>query len=346
MPYTNANPFTTTFGTIPDEYISRAVSTSQIIDDFSASHSTNQVYIITGVRGSGKSVSMTKIEDFFTQKNDWIVIELSTTWDMLEELASQLSDRRTKSKVSLTLSTPVISMNVSKKEADSTPNTRIIHELDYLRKQGTKLLIAVDEAVNNKYMRQFASAFQIYLKKYRIYLIMTGLYENIRELKDEKNLTFLYRAPTEELQPLNMNAIREKYETIFKIPSQQAMEMAKITKGYPYAFQVLGALYWNERDSKPFNEILNDLDDWLAKYVYGKIWSELSRNDQDVIRAIAMSDTSSVTTIRKQLGMTPGKFGVYRKRLLEKQLIVSNAYGEVSLSLPRFDVFIQNSYYD
>lgn len=342
----SANPFTTTFGKIPEEYISRNVSTSLIIDDFSSQPSPNQIYILTGVRGSGKSVCMSKIEEYFMQQDEWIVIELSTTWDMLEELASQLENRRKSVSLSLSVSTPVGGVSVEKKMKGVTANTRIINQLERIKKENRRLLIAADEVVNNTYVRQFASAFQIYLKQYPVYLIMTGLYENVRDLKDEKNLTFLYRAPMENLMPLNRKAIAEKYKTIFELSEEEAFRMADITKGYPYAFQVLGSLYWTEGMEKPFEAILNDLDDWLSRYVYSKIWSELSKTDQQVIRAIIDCNTSEVTMIRKHLGMSSGKFGVYRKRLLEKQLIVSSAYGEIQLALPRFDVFVRNQYFE
>lgn len=36
--------------------------------------------------------------------------------------------------------------------------------------------------------------------------------------------------------------VAEKYESTLKLTYEQALEMAKYTKGYPFAFQVLGYL--------------------------------------------------------------------------------------------------------
>jgi len=41
---------------------------------------------------------------------------------------------------------------------------------------------------------------------------MTGLFENIDALQNEKNLTFLYRAPKVKLQPLDKGAVKQKYQ--------------------------------------------------------------------------------------------------------------------------------------
>lgn len=57
-------------------------------------------------------------------------------------------------------------------------------------------------------MQAFASAFQIFIRQdLPLYLLMTGLYENINNLQNEDNTTFLYRAPKVELKSLNITTI-------------------------------------------------------------------------------------------------------------------------------------------
>ena len=49
-----------------------------------------------------------------------------------------------------------------------------------LAKKNKKVIITIDEVTANTDMRIFASQFQIFMRKeYPVYLIMTGLYENI-----------------------------------------------------------------------------------------------------------------------------------------------------------------------
>lgn len=82
---------------------------------------------------------------------------------------------------------------------------------------------------------------------------MTGLYQNISDLQNEKNLTYLYRAPKIILSPLNIGAMADNYRQNIKLTADDAREMAKLTKGYPFAFQVVGYFLW--KDSTNFTKV-------------------------------------------------------------------------------------------
>lgn len=64
--------------------------TNKVIDSFAAEVPSAQVYMITGVRGSGKTVFMTNIVCEMREKKDWYAIELNTDGDLLSDLASKL----------------------------------------------------------------------------------------------------------------------------------------------------------------------------------------------------------------------------------------------------------------
>ena len=55
------NPFTLTFGRSPLESVDRPVQINEIIEAFSSDTINQQMFIFTGVRGSGKRVLMTEI---------------------------------------------------------------------------------------------------------------------------------------------------------------------------------------------------------------------------------------------------------------------------------------------
>ena len=215
--------------------------------------------------------------------------------------------------------------------------------LSEIKKMGKKLLITIDEVTNSEHIRIFASSFQIFLRQEApIYLLMTGLYENIYELENHKELTFLYRAPKIMLEPLNLTAIRKQYAEIFSLDFEKATEMSLLTKGYPFAFQVLGYLYWQEQEKKLLEEILPEYDQYLDEYVYNKIWSELSETDQSVLITLAKEGgTAPVKSLREKLEMTSSLFSVYRDRLKRKGVIDTREYGKIAFSLPRFDVFVR-----
>ncbi len=45
--------------------------------------------------------------------------------------------------------------------------------------------------------------------------------------------------------------------------------MAGLTKGYPFAFQVLGYLTWN--NDGDYNGVLGEYEQYLSEFVYDKI---------------------------------------------------------------------------
>ena len=310
------NPFTLSFGKKPVQYISRIAQTERIIGDFTAEESPNQIYMITGVRGSGKTVMMTNIASEIRKRSDeWIVVELNPNRDLLQSLAAKIY---------------------------AIPEIMLSH----IKRLGKRLLITIDEVINSENIKIFASSFQIFLREeYPIYLLMTGLYENIYDLQNEKSLTFLYRAPKIILEPLNYTAIKSHYMRIFDINDEMADKMTLLTRGYPFAFQVLGYLYWDNREDHTLEDIMPEYDQYLDEYVYSKIWAELSPKDKEILSVISESGYQSVKDIREKLDMKPELFSVYRDRLKRKGVIDTRQYGKIAMALPRFEEYVKNRLY-
>lgn len=306
----------------------------------------NQIYMVTGVRGSGKTVMMTNIADILSKRDDWIVVELNATRDLLQSLASRLyavprlHDCFLKAKLDFS----AFGLGVSIENAAPVTDVEdmVAKMLDQLQKLGKRLLITIDEVVYPEQMKVFASAFQIFMRQeYPIFILMTGLYENIYELQNDKSLTFLYRAPKIILEPLNLTAVRQHYKNIFELEEEKAERMAALTRGYPFAFQVLGYLYWEHRDTMTLDEILPEYDQYLEEYVYSKIWLEMSEKDKEILQVLAVSGEIKVKNLREKLGLASEQFSVYRERLKRKGVIDTRQYGMVSMALPRFEEFIK-----
>lgn len=339
------NPFSISFGTLPTQYISRITQTNQIVEAFTDDNPSNHVFMLTGIRGSGKTVMMTDISERLRNEKDWIVVEISPERDMLEGLAAtlyavpELHALFIKAKLDFS----ALGLGVSVENAAPITDTEVAvnRMLEYITKVGKRVLITVDEVTNNANLKVFAAAFQIYLRRnFQVYLIMTGLYENLYNLQNEKSLTFLYRAPKVILEPLNYTAVVSHYKKVFEIDNEQAEYMAKLTKGYSFAFQVLGYIYWNNKESK-IEDILPEYDQYLDEYVYDKIWSEMSEMDRKVVSAMAISGETNVSKLRELVGMTTSQFSVYRDRLKRKGIINTAQYGYISLLLPRFEEYVK-----
>ena len=78
------NPFSLSFGKKPGEYISRITQTNEVLETFQDDEPSNQVYMVTGARGTGKTVMMTSIAEELRRDKRWIVVELNPERDMLQ----------------------------------------------------------------------------------------------------------------------------------------------------------------------------------------------------------------------------------------------------------------------
>lgn len=337
------NPFTLTFGKSPLEPVERPVQTNEIIDTFTAEPVNQQMFLITGVRGSGKTVMMTEISRKLRTREEWVVIELNPSVDLLQGILSKLNSNPVCAGIiksaKIDLSFWGFGVSIEGAAPITDEETAIIAILEKMKKNGKKLLVTIDEVTNNEFIHVFAGSFQIFVRQdLPIFLLATGLYENIDELQNEKNLTFLYRAPKIQMKPLNQQAIIKKYMNIFQIEREQAAQMAELTKGYPFAFQVLGYLTWNNHGN--YREVLEEYEQYLSEFVYDKIWSELSRKDRVVARGIAETDSGKIKDIREHLGMETNQFNPYRKRLIKKGILSGEMRGYVYFTLPLFEDYV------
>ena len=339
------NPFSLSFGKEPVNSISREKQINEITEGFTSENPEFQVCMLTGVCGSGKTVMMTEISSEIKKDKSWIVTELSPERDMLNALAAELSNRKDLFQIFKDAKINLSFFGFGIEIDSEPPITDIVialdRMLDQLTRKGKKVLVTLDEAVSNQYVREFASQFQIYIRRnYNLFMLMTGLFENIYELQNEKTLTFLYRAPKFEMEPLNSRLVAMQYRETLGVSDNEAKEMAAIVKGYPYAFQVLGYLCYKRKSS--YLNVMDEFDAYLGEYVYDKIWHEMSGKDREVVIALSQSENGKSGDVSKRANMNSGKFSVYRDRLIKKGLIKSETYGYMELTLPRFDEYIRD----
>lgn len=334
------NPFTLTFGKKPSEYIIRRTDIEEIEKTFLEEPARSQSYLIRGVRGSGKTVLMTAIAREIADKSDWVCVDLNSSQNLIDDLSYRLVDacEHATGILDRGMDISVAGFGIgfgSKSDRDSVSRCEEI--LNMLKKQKRKLLITIDEVCNDQSMKQLASQFQIWIRKdYQIFLLMTGLYENINAIQNDPQLTFLLRSPKITLGPLGLSQMARQYEKALNTSSDIAIQLAKETKGYAFAFQALGMIYYDNEKSLPVEKQLNILDEYLDEYVYQKIWSGLSEQDRNVILQLTDSKAVKVKDICEATGMSSATFSKYRERLINKGLIITSQHGYIELALPRF----------
>ena len=337
------NPYNLILGKEPLQVISRAAQMAEILESFSEELASQQIYMITGIRGCGKTVFMTETARELKQDDKWIVVELNSAGNLLEDLAASLASENALAKIfqnaSINLSFFGIGLEVKGSVPISNIQVALSKMLETLKKHGRKVLICIDEVTVTDSMKSFAGAFQIFIRQdLPVFLLMTGLYENINNLQNEDNLTFLYRAPKIELKPLNIMTIADNYRKVFNTDPDSSLKMAKITKGYSFAFQVLGHFTWkNEGD---FNMALPQFKQYLEDYVYEKIWSEMSEGDRKLAYGVARSESGKAKDIKSLASISDNEYSVYRDRLVKRGVLDGSTHGYVRFTIPMFEEYV------
>lgn len=344
---TKKNPYNTIFGKEPPQNISRATQMTEVLSSFEEEPSVQQIYMITGIRGCGKTVFMTEISKELAKDKDWIVVELNSSQDLLKDLTAYLGSENELAKIfknaSINLSVFGIGLEVKGSVPISNIQLALTKMLESLKKQGKKVLVCIDEVTVTEHMKAFAGAFQIFVRQdLPIYLLMTGLFENINNLQNEDNLTFLYRAPKIELRPLNLGSISNNYQKNFELSKENADHMARLTKGYSFAFQVLGYFTWKSEGD--YKQAIPDFRQYLEDYVYEKVWDEMSAGDRRLAYGVAKSENGKAKDIKTILSMSDNEYSVYRDRLVKRGVLNGKEHGYVRFTLPLFEDYVIRSY--
>ncbi len=341
------NPFSLTFGKEPSLMINRYLQFNEIVDAFTSATPSQQAFMITGVRGAGKTVFMSSIAKKLRKEKEWIVVDLNSSGALLNELVAKLYNEKGMSSMfaeaGINLSFWGIGINLKKTTPITDIGTAAERMLEKLKKQGKRVLITIDEVINNEGMKTFAGVYQIMVRHdLPVFLLMTGLYENINSLQNEKNLTFLFRTPKMYLKVLNTGSIATSYEKTLNIPRDEANVYAKITKGYSYAFQVIGYFLYEHKGD--YDAALPEIRGYLDDYVYEKLWSELSPKETEILTALSENEKGDVKTLKESLDISSNAFSVYRDRLIKKGILDGSRRGYVTFALPYFDEYVREHF--
>ena len=359
------NPFTHAFGATPNKYIS-TILVEDIIENFKYERPSERCYILTGVRGCGKTVLMTSISKELTKQDDWIVYNLNPNINMEEQLLSKLSENPICGKYlikpnSISISIATINVGIEyNKEKIFDAYTMMAKMINTLSKKGKKILITIDDVSANEEMKTFAHTFQQLITDsddLPVYLIMTGLYSNYKELQmknDFKSNTFLSRALEKAVTPLDESQMAVSYYNTFDIDEKESIRLAKLTKGYAFAYQLLGYWYFEKyvKNRDDIKDIIVEYRSELIKYCYSLLWSELSKKDRIVVEAmVSVCDKDEVVKREEVLNylkstgeeMKSTTFNTYKDRLAGIGIIKtsSNNSGYYRFTLPEFVNYIK-----
>ncbi len=362
------NPFTLTPGVAGKPYIDCGIA-EEIIANFKSDESSKFVYKITGLRGSGKSVEYGKILQTFEKDKEWLVYPLAAEGDGVETLISYLSqedficNKTTETSVSTNTSVnggiPLISgkggIEVTKTYVENgnyyNSEATLANMIEKANKKKLNVLVMIDDISKTESTVRLLSVLgTMFNRGRRVYLVVSGLSKNIEDFfvvnkKDpksevvSKSLSFFRRGDTREAKSLDKFDIASNYEKFLGVDAVEAKKLYDLTLGYAYAYQVLGSLYFNKKESETIEDLIPDYERTLFKS-YNLDWPELTDAEQDFIRSFYKGKTGRAKDTKAFMS-NPDSYNAYRDRLIDKHFFSTSKRGYLEPKLPRFDRFIE-----
>lgn len=321
------NPFDPNFGKVPKIYLGRQKIVEDIVRSLESGTGPYQTSMIYGMRGVGKTSLLADITSTLEQKDNWIVIYLAMTNDLLATLIQSIYQEA------------------------ANPVKKALNKIDGVKFSAFGFELEVHISNPQSTYQVLLEEMLKVLKKHSINMMMTGLPKNVSELQNNDVLTFLLRSGRVPLGPLDLFDIKYRYQKAFErgnkeINNTALMKMTKLTRGYAYAFQDLGYHVWQHSTDQVTDEsIENSISSFkndLFRNAYIKIISELSPVDRKFLFIMAHNDKNvvNISDIRKQMGKSSNYISQYRQRLMDSQVIIDAGYGKVAFSLPFMKDFL------
>lgn len=354
------NPFDPSFGTPPKIMLPNYQSdfeSPQAVAEAIKYGDPNRVIFITGLRGSGKTALLTKVEQQVEQLNNTYILEIDNNQHMVQAFGRELKNifkiHSLLDHIS-TISIMGFSLSFNKTNEDYTTQD-IENFMEMLTKLDKQVVIFIDEFNHKENTREFIQLLQN-LKRHRLnfYLVADGLPQMIYEIEHEQTLTFLKRARHIQTTMLDINQIENEYQKHLNFSPMLSHQMAQLTGGYSFAFQLLGYKLWNatnishqKPNQKTFEVIKQLYIEDLFTQSYDIIFDNLSTNDRKYLRGIAngMSTTeiASLMNYDKSAKQQQNYVNQYRRRMIQQDLITPAGNGRVRFKLPLFKKYLNDT---
>lgn len=355
------NPFTPTFGTSPPLLVGR----DQDLDDFreglrGGPGSPERATLVTGLRGTGKTVMLNAYEDVAGEEG-WLVISETATPNLIDRithehlprLLSEVDPRQTESRLT-GVSLPGgfgADREVSERHVPRPGLRSQLGQLTDLlaERGGGGVLITVDE-VHRKGMgdlRELGTTIQHAFRERRnVAFVGAGLPSAVDDLLSDEVSTFLRRADRRHLRTVRP----EEVAAAIAVPirgagrdiAPDALQVAVAgTGGYPFMIQLVGLHTWRADSTAATIDIdqarrgVDQARRKVGQLVHASALADLSDVDRSFLAAMAHDDgPSRMAEIAARLGVDATYAGQYRLRLIAAEVIEPRGHGLVDFTLP------------
>ena len=145
------------------------------------------------------------------------------------------------------------------------------------------------------------------------------------------------------MTPLQKAEMISTYAQVFNCSTQLASKLAQATAGYSYAFQLLGYLLFEHCQGKTptihdYQAVFPQYQLYLFDNAYQKIFASLSEMDRRYL--IAIQGNQKLQTVCEIMGKDKIYVSQYRRRAIERGLVLPSGRGFVKYTLPCFDQYV------
>lgn len=352
------NPFTPTFGIVPAYLAGR----QNILNDMSQAFedgpgNPNLSTALIGARGTGKTALLSCIAEK-AQNNGWIVANVMAGNGMLEDILQRTMES------SAHLVAPEKESHLSgisigqlfgvewirNAAAEANWRTRMNALFAKLSEYDAGLLITVDEVrVDLDEMVQLAATYQLFVREgKKVALVMAGLPNNVADLLENKDVSFLRRSQQRYLGRISDVDIEAAFERTVqdagKTIDAEALERAvNAIKGFPYMMQLVGYRTWEASGNETLitapaaQKGIRRAQDELTSGMLTTTHRELSPGDKRFLAAMLKDEGSSRgSDIAQRLGKGTNYVSTYKRRMLKQGIIEELPDGTFEICIPFF----------
>lgn len=357
------NPFTPTFGEIPEHFAGRKDIVANVEKAFvSARRRPELTSLFSGARGMGKTTLLSVLATKAAAQG-WVCASTTAMPGMLNDLESGirknaahlLGDDKKPALTGVEIG-GIGAVSFAQPEAVQVNwRYRIDAILDQLSETETGLLITVDEVdASLAEMVELVAVYQHFVRENRkVALLMAGLPHHISSLMNDNTVSFLRRAQLVRLGPIAdyevKDALARTIEGNGRSASDACLQYAvDAIDGFPFLLQLVGFRAWDQRPSQE-EMSLQDFERGveLAKFemddrILGATYKELSPGDIRFLTAMLEDDgDSKIADITVRLERSSAQVAQYRKRLIDAGVIGERARGIVGFDMPYFKEYLK-----
>lgn len=354
------NPFTPTFGTSPPLLVGRERDLEEFRDGlYGGPGSPERATLVTGLRGTGKTVMLNAYEDAAATEGWLVISETATrglvdriTHEHLPRLLSEADPRTTDSHL-----TAVSLPGGLGAERDVTERhtprpglrSRLTELTELLAERGTGVLLTVDEVHRQGLddLRILGTTIQHAFRERReVAFVGAGLPSAVDDLLSDDVSTFLRRADRRHLRTVSHDDVARGLSVPIRNADRDitpdALQIAiDGTGGYPFLIQLVGLHTWRADPDQAVIDIdqaqygVDQARRRVGQLVHASALADLSTVDRSFLAAMAHDDgPSRMNDLAKRLNVDRTYAGQYRRRLIAAEVIEPRGHGFVDFTLP------------